>query len=62
MVPFTILLLPSIEQLVDPSPIFLNEDLLGPGGSFRSNGLATDGTHGLGDAICPVLASLLRER
>ena len=63
MVPLTILLSPSSEQLVGPSPVSLGEDLLGPDGSFRSTGLATtDGTHGLVDASCPVLASRLRER
>jgi hypothetical protein len=62
MVPFTILSLPSSEQLVDPSPVSLGEDLLGPDGSFRPTELATDGTHGLGDATCPVLASRPRER
>ena len=50
MVPFTILSLPSSEKLADPSRVSLGKDLLGPDDSFRSTGLATDPTHGLGDA------------
>ena len=42
MIPFTILSLPSSEKFVDPSPVSLGEDLLGPEDSFRSTGLATD--------------------
>ncbi|KAF8485211.1 hypothetical protein DFH94DRAFT_267584 [Russula ochroleuca] len=67
VIPFIILSLPSSEHLVeDPlPPVFLDEDLLSPNGTFRSSGLPawhTVDEHDLSNDTRPVLASRLRER
>ena len=67
VLPFIILSLPSNDDLVgDPTPsVSLDDDLLSPDGRFRSIGLpvlAAVVTHGLDDAIRPVVDSRLRER
>jgi hypothetical protein len=66
-IPLIILSLPSTEHLVGdlPLPVPLNENLLGPDGTFRSTGpptwVMTD-THDISDATRLALAARLRER